>query len=63
LDNSKTARERIRADSFVLRKLSKAGAARYLSIGTILPKEWEAVKVYVVSQDATTYVLRLEQIL
>jgi len=36
-----------------LRKLTKAGGARYLSVGTLLPQDWQAVKVYVspVNQD------------
>jgi hypothetical protein len=32
---------------YFIRKLAKSGSSRYLSISTILPKDWEAVKIYV----------------
>ncbi len=33
--------------NFYIRRLNKAGGSRYLSVGKILPVDWEAVKVYV----------------
>jgi len=47
---------------FHLRKLARSGISRYLSVGTLLPIEWEAVKVYIDKQDSSTCVLRLELI-
>lgn len=47
---------------FYLRKLTKSGASRYLSIGKILPSEWDAVKVFVVEITGEVCVLRLELI-
>ncbi len=32
--------------TFDLRKLTKSGSSRYLNVGSILPKDWIAVKVY-----------------
>ena len=48
--------------SFYLRKLTKAGGARYLSVGRILPPDWQAVKIYVSSPTNESIVLRLIQI-
>lgn len=44
---------------FHLRKLTRAGSARYLGVGTILPKDWEAVKVYVEDMSASQCILRI----
>lgn len=46
-----------------LRKLTKSGSARYLSVGKLLPKEWEVVKVYVITHDNDTITLQLERLL
>jgi len=48
--------------SFYLRKLTKAGGARYLSVGKILPSDWQAVKVYVSLLADGSIALRLIQI-
>jgi len=48
--------------TFYLRKLTKAGGSRYLSVGTILPQDWEAVKVYMEQLKDGVCILRLEQI-
>lgn len=45
-----------------IRKLARSGNSRYLSVGKILPADWVAVKVFVVSQDRGVATLRLEQI-
>lgn len=42
-----------------LRRLTKSGSSRYLSVGTIVPAEWVNVKVYVEQLDKTVCVLRL----
>ena len=47
---------------FHLRKLTKSGSSRYLSVGTILPSNWLAVKVFVIVKGENVFVLRLEQI-
>jgi len=48
--------------SFYLRKLTKAGGARYLSVGKILPPDWEAVKVYVGTPHSGMIIMQLIQI-
>lgn len=45
-----------------VRKLNKAGGSRYLSVGKILPPDWEVVKVYVNHSLGGAIVLRLIQI-
>lgn len=60
-----TSREEMRekaSQQFQLRKLTKAGSSRYLSVGKILPTDWQAVKVYVERLDSGVCVLRLVQI-
>lgn len=47
---------------FTIRKLAKSGNTRYLSLGSILPTDWVAVKVFVVSMKDGICLLRLEQI-
>jgi hypothetical protein len=44
---------------YYLRKLAKSGSSRYLSISTILPRDWEAVKVYVDSLSPESCTLRI----
>lgn len=48
--------------SFDLRKLTKSGASRYLSVSTILPKDWIAVKVYVLEATEGSVTLKLVRI-
>ena len=47
---------------FTIRKLAKSGNSRYISVGKILPMEWEAVKIVVERIDKGVCILRLEQI-
>jgi len=47
---------------YKIRKIAKAGNSRYLSVGTILPADWEAVKMFVDKAGKQTFVIRLEQI-
>lgn len=47
---------------FSVRKIAKSGNTRYLSVGSILPPEWEVVKVTVLKIEGGVCVLRLEQI-
>jgi len=59
------SKEKVReqaARQFYIRRLTKSGASRYLSIGTLLPLDWQAVKVYVEQLDKGICVLRLVQI-
>lgn len=50
------------ADSYQIRKISKSGNTRYLSVGRVLPPDWVVVKLYVISLASGVCVLRLEQI-
>tara|TARA_Y100000310_G_scaffold154415_1_gene153969 strand:+ start:1540 stop:1731 length:192 start_codon:yes stop_codon:yes gene_type:complete len=60
---SKGAKMTVVSDNtFYLRKLTKAGSSRYLSVGTLLPKDWTAVKVYVVDENPKGIQLFLEPI-
>ena len=52
----------VESKPFFVRKLTKAGGSKYLSIGSILPTDWEACKVIVERLDGGVYILRLEQI-
>jgi len=45
-----------------LRRLAKAGSSRYLSLGTIVPKDWLNVKVYVEQISDKCCVLRIEPV-
>jgi len=54
--------QKLRDKSFYLRKLTKAGGARYLSVGKILPPDWQAVKVYVGTPADGIIILQLIQI-
>ena len=55
----KVITEKVDTQPFYLRKLAKSGSSRYLSVGTILPKDWEAVKVYVVYLDSQKCILEI----
>ena len=48
--------------SYHIRKLAKSGNSRYLSVGKIVPTDWEVVKVIVLKRDDDSCTLRLEQI-
>ena len=45
-----------------IRKLTKSGNTRYLSIGTIIPAEWENIKIVVEEQSKDVCILKLEPI-
>ena len=47
---------------FAIRKLSKSGNTRSMSIGTILPPDWVAVKVIILKSGEGVVYLMLEQI-
>ena len=53
---------KVKDKSYLLRRIAKSGNSRYLSVGTIVPKEWEVVKVYVVESRYDRCILRLEAI-
>lgn len=59
MQEQKVKAKQVDRTTFYLRKLAKSGHARYLSVGTILPLDWEAVKVYVESQSAEDCLLRI----
>ena len=42
-----------------LRKLTKSGSSRYLSVSTILPLEWVNLKVYVETMGKEGCILRI----
>jgi len=45
-----------------LRKLAKSGGTRYLAVGTIMPEDWEFVKVFAKRISAKVITLRLEKV-
>ena len=51
--------QKLSAQNYYIRKLAKSGSSRYLSIGVILPKEWEAVKIYVENLSPESCLLRI----
>lgn len=51
-----------RSQQFHVRKLTKSGNSRYLSVGALIPIGWQAVKVYVEQLDKEVCVLRIVQI-
>ena len=52
----------VKSSSFVIRKLASSGSSRYISTNKLVPKDWEAVKVYVVELKGDYCVLRLQKI-
>lgn len=47
MKNGAKVRKKTLGPLFYVRRLNKAGGSRYLSVGKILPLDWDAVKVYV----------------
>jgi len=47
---------------FFVRKLTRSGNSRSISVGTILPLDWVAVKLTVLKIDKGVREIRLEQI-
>lgn len=62
MEKTKGALDTIKEQPFHLRTLSKSGGSKYLSLGTIIPPDFTAVKVYALMVDKRTCVLLLEQI-
>lgn len=54
--------QRLTAKDFYVRTLARSGGTRYLSLGAILPKEWEVVKIYVEGQSPNSCLLRIVQL-
>lgn len=52
----------IRRSPYLIRKLSRSGNTRYLSLGAVLPQSWEVVKVSVDKLEDRVCILRLEQL-
>ena len=52
----------VESGSFWIRKLTKSGGTKYLSITTILPSTWQAVKIKAIVESDEVYVLRIEPI-
>ena len=48
--------------TFYFRRITRSGKTRYLSLGSILPGDWEACKVYAKVVSDEVVVLRLEKI-
>lgn len=57
-----TKREVKPSKQFVVRKLAKSGASRYLAIGTIFPQDWLNVKVVVEAMTNEGCILRITPI-
>lgn len=51
-----------RSDSFYSRKIGKAGGTRTLSVGNILPRDWQVVKVTVKEFSDRECILRIERL-
>ncbi len=51
-----------RSNSFYSRKIGKAGGTRTLSVGNILPKDWQVVKVTVKEFSDRECLLRIERL-
>jgi len=50
------------AKPFTIRKIAKSGNSKYLSISSIVPYDWIAVKVFVEKLEGGVCILKLEQI-
>ena len=59
MKQSQVASRPVESKPLHLRKLTKSGSSRYLSVGTILPQGWTNLKVYVEQIDNDVCVLRL----
>jgi len=44
---------------YFIRKLARSGSSRYISVSTILPKDWEAVKIVVENLSTEGCLLRI----
>jgi len=60
MDNK--AKQRLQDRTFFVRKMTKAGSSRYLSVGKILPPDWEAIKIYMSVTADASIILKLVQI-
>jgi len=52
-----------KTNSFYPRKVVKQGGARTISVGKILPSDWQMVKISVVERAERVCVLKLEKIM
>jgi len=62
MEKSKIKEGPLASSPLYTRKLTKSGSTRYLSVGTILPPDWENVIVKVLAQGEDGYLLRIEPI-
>lgn len=54
---------KVRQDtSYHLRRLARSGSSRYLSVGKLLPPDWDMVKVFILNMDKERCTIRLEVI-
>ena len=55
--------KRALAGEFYPRKLSKTGGTRMLSVGRVLPKDWQMVKLEVVKLEGDECILKLVRLI
>lgn len=55
--------KRTQAGEFYSRKLSKAGGTRILSVGRVLPADWQVVKLSVVKLEGNECLLKLVRLI
>lgn len=62
MTNQPGVKQPVESKSFYVKKLTKSGATRYLSVGAMFPKDWSIVKVTVERLDKGVCILRVEPI-
>lgn len=55
--------KRVNSKPFYPRKIGKAGHTRTLSVGRILPNDWEMVKVSVLKLEGKECILKVERLI
>lgn len=55
--------KRVGTGAFYTRKLTKTGGTRMLSVGRVLPTDWQVVKLSVVKLEGDECILRLVRLI
>ena len=59
MSGAKVKTQKLIVSGYHIRKLAKSGGSRYIAVSTILPKDWEAVKIYVEQLSSEGALLRI----
>ena len=59
MNSAKVKVQRQVVSGYYIRKLAKSGNSRYIAVTNILPRDWEAVKVYVEQLSSEDALLRI----